>query len=118
MAEVQAIKKHETIQLIGHLLEMRCSKQMADIWNIGLNLALRISDLLAIQFDDIQGERLIVKEMKTGKQANIKLNHKVLMSGLNTHNISTSFNPAVINSLKILNLGHSLGGRLPKHLLW
>ncbi|MGI2171745.1 tyrosine-type recombinase/integrase [Shewanella sp. MF05960] len=78
MAEVQAIKKHETIQLIGHLLEMRCSKQMADIWNIGLNLALRISDLLSIQFNDIQGDRLVVKEMKTGKQANIKLNQKVL----------------------------------------
>lgn len=78
MAEVQAIKKHETIKLIGHLLEMRCSKQMADIWNIGLNLALRISDLLSIQFNDIQGDRLVIKEMKTGKQANIKLNQKVL----------------------------------------
>jgi integrase len=78
MAEVQAIKKLDTIKLIGHLLEIRCSKQMSDILNIGLNLALRISDLLSIQFSDIQNDRLLIREMKTGKHANIKLNQKVL----------------------------------------
>jgi len=51
---------------------------MADIWNVGLNLALRISDLLSIKFDDIHGERLIIKEGKTGKPANIQLNPKAL----------------------------------------
>ena len=59
-------------------LEIRCSKQMSDIWNIGLNLALRISDLLSIKFSDIQDDRLVIKESKTGKQANIKLNSKVI----------------------------------------
>lgn len=78
MAEVEAIKQPDTIKLISHLLEIRCSQQMADVWNIGLNLALRISDLLSIKFTDIQGDRLIIKESKTGKQANIQLNHKVL----------------------------------------
>tara|TARA_R110001583_G_scaffold194969_1_gene368019 strand:+ start:14106 stop:14666 length:561 start_codon:yes stop_codon:yes gene_type:complete len=78
MAEVEAVKQLDTINLISHLLERRCSKQMSDIWNIGLNLALRISDLLSIRFDDIKGDRLIVKESKTGKLANIKLNDKVL----------------------------------------
>jgi hypothetical protein len=34
---------------------------MADIWNIGLNLALRITDLLSIKFDDIHSDRLIIK---------------------------------------------------------
>ncbi len=43
---------------------------MANIWDVGLNLALRISDLLSIKFDDIHSERLIVKEGKTGKLAN------------------------------------------------
>ena len=51
---------------------------MADVWNVGLNLALRISDLLSIKFDDISGDRLVVKESKTGKLANIKLNQKAL----------------------------------------
>ncbi|MBE4530925.1 site-specific integrase, partial [Vibrio parahaemolyticus] len=50
MAEVQAIKNDDTIRLIGHLLSIRCHPQMADVWNIGLNLALRISDLLSIRF--------------------------------------------------------------------
>jgi len=80
MAEVETIKKPDTIQLISHLLEIRCSRQMADVWNIGLNLALRISDLLSIKFTDIQGDRLIITESKTGKLANIKLNDKAIKS--------------------------------------
>ena len=78
MAEVQAVKELDKVKLISHLLERRYSKQMADIWNIGLNLALRISDLLSIKFEDIHSERLIIKEMKTGKLANIQLNQKAL----------------------------------------
>lgn len=76
MATVDAIKNPDTIKLISHLLEVRFSKQMSQVWNIGLNLALRVSDLLSIKFTDIQDDRLIIKEGKTGKQANIKLNVK------------------------------------------
>ena len=65
MPEVQAVKSLDTVKLISHLLERTCSKQMSDVWNVGLNLALRISDLLSIKFDDIHGERLIIKEGKT-----------------------------------------------------
>ncbi|OOF33057.1 tyrosine-type recombinase/integrase [Salinivibrio costicola] len=78
MSEVQAIKDAETVQLIGHLLSIRYHRQMADVWYIGLNLALRISDLLAIRFDDIHGDRLRIKERKTGKIADIQLNPKTL----------------------------------------
>ncbi|WP_076418034.1 tyrosine-type recombinase/integrase [Colwellia sp. UCD-KL20] len=78
MAEVDAIKDQDTINLIGHLLEIRCSKQYSDIWSIGLNLALRISDLLSIKFIDIQEDRLLIRESKTGKAANIKLNQKAI----------------------------------------
>lgn len=76
MAEVQAIKDDDTIRLIGHLLAIRCNPQMADVWHIGLNLALRISDLLSIRFEDIKDDRLIIRESKTGKLANIQLNTK------------------------------------------
>lgn len=76
--EVQAIKDPDTVNLISHLLEIRFSKQMSDVWNIGLNLALRISDLLSIKFADIHDDRLIIKESKTGKSANIKLNNKAI----------------------------------------
>lgn len=61
-----------------HLLERRYSKQMFDIWNVGLNLVLRISDLLSIKFEGIHTDRLIIKEIKTGKLANIQLNQKAL----------------------------------------
>ena len=76
MAEVQAVKDIDAIQLISHLLEIRHSQQMSDIWNIGINLALRISDLLSVKFDDIESNRLILKESKTGKIARIPLNTK------------------------------------------
>lgn len=78
MAEVDAIKSQDTINLISHLLEIRCSKQYSDIWSIGLNLALRISDLLSIKYGDIQDDRLFIRESKTGKIANIKLNQKAV----------------------------------------
>jgi integrase len=79
MAEVQAVKSIDTINLIGHLLEIRFSKQISRVWLFGLNVGLRISDLLSIKFSDINNERLIIKESKTGKLANIKLNNKALM---------------------------------------
>ncbi|GLQ31723.1 tyrosine-type recombinase/integrase [Litoribrevibacter albus] len=78
MAEVDAIKDQDTIRLIGHLLERRFSKQVSDVWCIGLNLALRISDLLAIRFHDIHQDRLFLREAKTGKTANIQINPKTL----------------------------------------
>ena len=77
MAEVQAVKDLDKVKLVGYLLEKTYGQQIADVWNIGLNLALRISDLLSIRFSDIQGDRLILREGKTGKLATIKLNEKV-----------------------------------------
>ena len=76
MAEVQAVKDLDQVKLIGHLLRKTYGQQIADIWNVGLNLALRISDLLSIRFSDIQGDRLVLRESKTGKVASIKLNEK------------------------------------------
>lgn len=76
MKEVEAVKNRDTIKLSSYLLERHFGQQMTDVWNIGLNLALRISDLLAIKFSDIQGDRLSIIEQKTGKPANIRLNDK------------------------------------------
>ncbi len=78
MNEVEAVKNRDTIKLISYLLERHFGQQMADVWNIGLNLTLRISDLLAIKFSDIDGDRLSIIEQKTGKRASIKLNPKTL----------------------------------------
>lgn len=76
MAEVHAIKQRETVGRIGELLQQQFGQQMSDIWNVGLNLALRISDLLSVRFTNIENDRLILTESKTGKTANIQLNDK------------------------------------------
>ncbi|MBR9728290.1 site-specific integrase [Shewanella intestini] len=76
MKEVEAVKSRDTIKLISYLLKRHYGQQMADVWEIGLNLALRISDLLATRFSDIRGDKLCITEQKTGKQAKILLNDK------------------------------------------
>lgn len=76
MPEVQAVKNLDTVKLVSHLLTRTYGQQMADIWNVGLNLALRISDLLSVKFSDIQNDRITLREGKTGKLATIKLNDK------------------------------------------
>jgi integrase len=78
MAEVEAVKEPDKIKLISYLLKRHFGQQLADIWDVGLNLALRISDLLSVRFTDIKGDRLVVLEQKTGKTANIQLNAKTL----------------------------------------
>lgn len=69
MAEVEAIKEHDSIKLISHLLEIRCSKQMSDIWNIGLNLALRISvqkySVLNPEGQDFRQLKYVADRLKT-----------------------------------------------------
>lgn len=76
MKEVEAIKDLETIKLVSHLLVKHHSQQFADIWNLGINLALRISDLLELKFEDLNGTHLKVIEGKTKKTRQIKLNDK------------------------------------------
>ena len=78
MAEVHAVKSKDTISLISHLLEMRFSKQMSLVWQLGINLGLRISDLLSVRFTDIKEDRLVLIESKTNKQASIMLNDRAL----------------------------------------
>lgn len=78
MAEVEAVKHPDQIKLISYLLKRHFGQQLSDIWEVGLNLALRISDLLSVRFSDIVGDRLIIHEQKTGKAANIQLNAKTL----------------------------------------
>lgn len=78
MSEVEAVKEPDKIKLISYLLKRHFGQQLADIWEVGLNLALRISDLLNERFTDIKGDRLVLREGKTGKTANILLNAKTL----------------------------------------
>jgi len=72
---VQAVKSEKIIASINKKLKEHGSQTYADIWSLGINLALRISDLLAIQYDDVVGKKiLIIVEGKTNKTRQIKLN--------------------------------------------
>ena len=78
MREVEAVKDESELSTVSVLLTKRYGEQMADIWNFGVNVALRISDLLNIQLADIKGDKLVIQEGKTDKKANILLNSKAL----------------------------------------
>ena len=80
MIAVEAVKSRQDIQLISHLLKKYGGNLYSDIWKIGINLSLRISDLLSIRYDDLDLENrlLKLKEQKTGKTREIRLNQTVI----------------------------------------
>ena len=76
MKEVEAVKNIESIKVISHLLAKHHAQHFADVWDLGINLALRISDLLKLKFADLDGTHIQVTESKTSKPRTIKLNDK------------------------------------------
>lgn len=44
---------------------------------VGINLGLRISDLLQLTYEDLRGDDLIIREGKTGKERKLKLNYHI-----------------------------------------
>ena len=75
-----AVKTKEDISEVSHLLHKFGGQLYSDIWNIGINMSLRISDLLSIRFSDLDIDKrhLKLKEQKTGKNKEIRLNKKVI----------------------------------------
>jgi integrase len=75
MNTVDAASKAE-IDLIHALLDKKFGQIYADIWKIGVNLSLRISDLLTLQYSELNlaDRSLQLTEQKTGKQKLIRLN--------------------------------------------
>ena len=77
MKSVAAVKTTDQISTVSHMLEKHGGDTYRDIWQLGLNLALRISDLLNLTYDDFAGgETITVIKGKTGKTRIIKLNEK------------------------------------------
>ena len=75
MNTVEAVKTKEEIKRVEGLLRKHGSDLYADRWRIGGNLSLRISDLLALKYDDIKDGHLTIKECKTGKKRVIRVNN-------------------------------------------
>lgn len=76
MKTVEAVTNKDDIAAVGRLLLKHHGEQFSDIWNLGIQLALRITDLLSITFDDVEGTHLKLNEQKTSKAAKILLNDK------------------------------------------
>ncbi len=80
MLEVDAVKTLEDISLITKLLKKHGNQDYSDIWKIGLNFSLRITDLLNLEFAQLEAaiaspsKEFTVKEVKTGKNRTLKLN--------------------------------------------
>ena len=79
MNEVEAIRTSDEIAAVTALLTKR-GQHFADIWKFGINVALRISDLLDVKYEDFDLVRreLTLREGKTGKLRTIRLNNAAL----------------------------------------
>jgi len=66
----------DQIALIHSLLNNKFGGLYGDIWKVGVNLSLRISDLLSLKYTDFNIEERTLKliESKTGKAKAIRLN--------------------------------------------
>jgi integrase len=75
MKAVDAASKTQ-IEMIHAVLNNKFGQLYGDIWKVGVNLSLRISDLLALKYSDLNLEERSLKlvEAKTGKQKLIRLN--------------------------------------------
>ncbi|MBK5436656.1 tyrosine-type recombinase/integrase [Pseudomonas sp. TH32] len=73
---VEAVKTEGEAKTISRKLTLNAKGNTlyADIWEFGINTALRISDLLTLTFVEVQGDKLVIKEAKTGKSRQIDLN--------------------------------------------
>lgn len=80
MQLVEAVKTSAEVERVAHKLTLnaRGNPLYADLWMFGLQVALRISDLLTITYEEALQGRVVIKESKTGKVRNITLNTKAV----------------------------------------
>lgn len=74
MNEVQPIKDKRDIERMKKCLHGRDLL----LFTLGINTNLRISDLLSLTREDIDGNQIVIKESKTGKTKRIHLGDKTL----------------------------------------
>lgn len=73
MNEVQAFRTTKEIDAMKRSLHGRNLL----LFTIGINTALRVSDLLLLKVSDVTGEYIEVVESKTGKRKRIKINASI-----------------------------------------
>jgi len=80
MRTVEAVKTKQEIAKVEELLRKHRGDLYADLWRIGVNMSLRISDLLQIKYEDLKLPKRLYEtvEGKTGKKRFIRLNETVI----------------------------------------
>ncbi len=80
MNDVEAVKTKEGIEYVEYLLRKHYGDLYGDLWRIGVNMAFRISDLLAIEYAaiDFARKQYTTIEIKTNKERTVTLNSKAL----------------------------------------
>jgi len=79
MNTVEAVSKAE-VAMVHATLHNKYGELYADIWKVGVNLSLRIGDLLRLQYEhlNLPERTLTLTEAKTGKAKHIRLNASAL----------------------------------------
>lgn len=75
MNEVQPIKNIRDINRMRKALEGNPRDLL--LFTIGINSALRISDILLLKVGDVRGEHITLHERKTGKRKMIRINKAI-----------------------------------------
>ncbi|WP_417316211.1 tyrosine-type recombinase/integrase [Cycloclasticus pugetii] len=85
MNNVEAVKTSQEVDFVSRKLRLNAkgphgkeNTLYSDIWIFGLNVALRITDLLSIKMADAAKGRIVINEGKTGKLRNIELNTRAM----------------------------------------
>lgn len=76
MEIVQPIREKESITNIKNFFEDKKNKRDLLLFTLGINSGLRISDLLKLKVEDIDKNRVIIREQKTQKTKDFKLNQE------------------------------------------
>lgn len=74
MATVDAVKSLDEVRDVARLLKKHKGDIYADLWVFGVNVGLRISDLLPLTLEQAKSGVLELKEGKTNKNRKITLN--------------------------------------------
>lgn len=98
MGTTQPIKnKNDLDALKNYYLKRKPNLRNYALISTGINTALRISDILSLQWKDVYDfnddcfrDHIVLKEHKTGKENIIAINHSVIQ-GLNLYKQSLSF---------------------------
>lgn len=77
MNEVQPIRDRKTIDKIKELLERDRKYKELLLFTIGINSALRVSDILKLKWEDLKSDVIRVKEQKTSKWKEFPLSESI-----------------------------------------